>query len=73
MGRGWWRTIQGVLDWVSLALAPRDGAGADLYSLSKEVFDTERGLWLVNDQNQLYPNPHEYATEGKLGAQRKEG
>ncbi|WVQ83300.1 hypothetical protein IAT38_005439 [Cryptococcus sp. DSM 104549] len=31
--------------------------------LSKEVFDTNRGLWLVTDQNELYPNPHSYATE----------
>lgn len=37
-----------------------------LTGLSKEVFDTQRGLWLVNDQNELYPNPHEYATECKL-------
>lgn len=33
-------------------------------SLSKEVFDTNRGLWLATDQNELYPNPHSYATEG---------
>ncbi|KAF6750084.1 ubiquitin protein ligase [Ephemerocybe angulata] len=31
--------------------------------LCKEVFDTDRGLWLVNGKNELYPNPHAYATE----------
>ncbi|WWD00653.1 hypothetical protein V866_007588 [Kwoniella sp. B9012] len=34
-----------------------------LTNLSKEVFDTNRGLWLATDQNELYPNPHSYATE----------
>ena len=32
-------------------------------SLSKEVFDTDRGLWLATSENQLYPNPHSYARE----------
>ena len=32
-------------------------------SLCKEVFDTDRGLWLTNKKNELYPNPHAYATE----------
>ncbi|KAG6888453.1 hypothetical protein C0995_008128 [Termitomyces sp. Mi166 len=32
-------------------------------SLCKEVFDTDRGLWLANKKNELYPNPHNYATE----------
>ncbi|KAG6810699.1 hypothetical protein H0H92_010698 [Tricholoma furcatifolium] len=31
--------------------------------LCKEVFDTDRGLWLANTKNELYPNPHGYATE----------
>ncbi|KIY44521.1 HECT-domain-containing protein [Fistulina hepatica ATCC 64428] len=31
--------------------------------LCKEVFDTDRGLWLANTNNELYPNPHSYATE----------
>jgi len=31
--------------------------------LCKEVFDTDRGLWLANKDNELYPNPHAYATE----------
>jgi hypothetical protein len=34
-------------------------------SLCKEVLDTERGLWLENNKNELYPNPHAYATERK--------
>jgi hypothetical protein len=34
-----------------------------LTSLSKEAFDTNRGLWLSTDENQLYPNPHSYAKE----------
>ncbi|KAK4685808.1 hypothetical protein P7C73_g4335, partial [Tremellales sp. Uapishka_1] len=34
-----------------------------LTSLSKEAFDTNRGLWLSTDQNELYPHPHNYATE----------
>ncbi|KAK0207871.1 HECT-domain-containing protein [Desarmillaria ectypa] len=33
-------------------------------SLCKEVFDTDRGLWLANKNNELYPNPHGYAKEG---------
>jgi len=33
-------------------------------SLCQEVFDTDRGLWLANKRNELYPNPHAYATEG---------
>lgn len=35
-------------------------------SLCKEVFDTDRGLWLATKQRELYPNPHAYATECKL-------
>lgn len=34
-------------------------------SLCKEVFDTDRGLWLETQQRELYPNPHAYATEGE--------
>ncbi|CAA7268920.1 unnamed protein product [Cyclocybe aegerita] len=30
-------------------------------SLCQEVFNTDRGLWLVNKKNELYPNPHGYA------------
>jgi hypothetical protein len=35
-------------------------------SLCKEVFDTDRGLWLANKRNEIYPNPHSYATERML-------
>ena len=35
-------------------------------SLCREVFDTDRGLWLANKKNELYPNPHAYATERRL-------
>lgn len=34
-----------------------------LHDLSKEAFDAERGLWLANANNELYPNTHSYATE----------
>ncbi|OCH88442.1 HECT-domain-containing protein [Obba rivulosa] len=43
-----------------------DGGGVFkefLTSLCKEVFDTDRGLWLANKNNELYPNPHSYAVE----------
>ncbi|KAF8531258.1 hypothetical protein JB92DRAFT_2852681 [Gautieria morchelliformis] len=43
-----------------------DGGGVFkefLTSLSKEAFDTNRGLWLATKQQELYPNPHSYATE----------
>ncbi|KAG8214281.1 HECT-domain-containing protein [Butyriboletus roseoflavus] len=32
-------------------------------SLCKEVFDSDRGLWLANKKNEIYPHPHTYATE----------
>ncbi|UZJ57310.1 hypothetical protein CBS101457_006630 [Exobasidium rhododendri] len=32
-----------------------------LTSLVREAFDTDRGLWSVTPQQQLYPNPHSYA------------
>lgn len=31
--------------------------------LCKEVFDTDRGLWLATTKNELYPNPIGFATE----------
>jgi len=31
--------------------------------LSKEVFDSNRGLWLVNKKNEFYPNHGSYATQ----------
>ena len=43
-----------------------DGGGVFkefLTSLCKEVFDTDRGLWLANKKNELYPAPHSFATE----------
>ncbi|CAE6476085.1 unnamed protein product [Rhizoctonia solani] len=43
-----------------------DGGGVFkefLTSLAKEVFDSDRGLWLANKQQELYPNPHPYAKE----------
>jgi ubiquitin-protein ligase E3 C len=48
-----------------------DGGGVFkefLTDLSKEVFDSDRGLWLVNKKNELYPSPGSYATEGKRRA-----
>ncbi|KAK8847462.1 hypothetical protein IAR55_005320 [Kwoniella newhampshirensis] len=54
------------VDQYGLTEAGIDGGGLFkefLTSLSKEVFDTNRGLWLATDQNELYPNPHSYATE----------
>jgi len=36
-----------------------------LDSLSKEVFNTDRGLWLATNQNELYPNPLAFATESE--------
>ena len=57
--------------WAELMDADVDRAGIDggglfkefFTSLCKEVFDTDRGLWLANKKNELYPNPHAYATE----------
>lgn len=34
-----------------------------LTALSKVAFDTARGLWLANYNNELYPNPHSYSSE----------
>ena len=33
--------------------------------LSKEVFDINRGLWLANRKNELYPNHGSYTTTRK--------
>jgi ubiquitin-protein ligase E3 C len=35
-----------------------------LTEICKQVFDSDRGLWLETKKNELYPNPHVYATEG---------
>ncbi|PIL22973.1 transporter [Ganoderma sinense ZZ0214-1] len=43
-----------------------DGGGVFkefLTSLTREVFDTDRGLWLANKKNELYPASHSFATE----------
>ena len=43
-----------------------DGGGVFkefLTSIAKEVFDSDRGLWLSTEQHELYPNPHGYATD----------
>ncbi|KZO97211.1 HECT-domain-containing protein [Calocera viscosa TUFC12733] len=45
-----------------------DGGGVFkefLTSLTKEAFDVNRGLWLANAKQELYPNPHSYAREGR--------
>ena len=34
-------------------------------SLSREIFDTDRGLWLATNEQELYPNPHAYARESR--------
>lgn len=36
-----------------------------LTSLVREAFDTNRGLWKATDAQELYPNPHTYATSGE--------
>lgn len=35
-------------------------------SLSHEAFDTNYGLFLATPDQLLYPNPSEYATDGKV-------
>ena len=53
-------------------LIPRagiDGGGVFkefLTSLAKEVFDSDRGLWLSTKQHELYPNPHSYASDSMI-------
>ena len=45
-----------------------DGGGVFkefLTDLTKEVFDSDRGLWLANKKNELYPSHGSYATERK--------
>ena len=34
------------------------------------MFDNDRGPWLTNKQNELYPNPHGYATERKVDSDK---
>ncbi|WFD30911.1 HECT-type E3 ubiquitin transferase [Malassezia sp. CBS 17886] len=41
-----------------------DGGGVFkefLTALVREVFDTDRGLWRTNSEQELYPSPHSYA------------
>lgn len=65
------RAVADVYTWVNRwgqEEAGIDGGGLFkefLTSLSKEAFDTDRGLWLSTSQNELYPNPHSYAKEGR--------
>ncbi|PLW45865.1 hypothetical protein PCANC_10121 [Puccinia coronata f. sp. avenae] len=43
-----------------------DGGGVFkefLTSLTKEVFDVNKGLWLVNKNQEIYPNPHSYSRQ----------
>lgn len=45
-----------------------DGGGVFkefLTSLVKEAFDTNRGLWKATENQELYPNPHSYSTQGE--------
>lgn len=45
-----------------------DGGGVFkefLTTLVKTVFDTDRGLWCANAQQELYPNSHRYAQESE--------
>ncbi|KZT59622.1 HECT-domain-containing protein [Calocera cornea HHB12733] len=45
-----------------------DGGGVFkefLTSLTREAFDVNRGLWLANARQELYPNPHSYARESR--------
>ncbi|WVQ75926.1 hypothetical protein IAR50_005561 [Cryptococcus sp. DSM 104548] len=54
------------VDQYGLTEAGIDGGGLYkefLTMLTKEVFDSDRGLWLVTNDNELYPNPHTFATE----------
>ena len=51
---------------LSVCRAGIDGGGVFkefLTELCKEVFDTDRGLWLANKKNELYPARHSFATE----------
>ncbi|KAG1838442.1 hypothetical protein DFJ58DRAFT_718731 [Suillus subalutaceus] len=48
---------------VPIAITFIDQFGEFFTSLCKEVFDTDRGLWLANKRNEICPNPHSYATE----------
>ncbi|MBW0472869.1 hypothetical protein O181_012584 [Austropuccinia psidii MF-1] len=54
------------IDQYGLEEAGIDGGGVFkefLTSLTKEVFDANKGLWLVNKNQELYPNPHSYSRD----------
>ncbi|KAH9812750.1 hypothetical protein DFH28DRAFT_392310 [Melampsora americana] len=54
------------IDQYGLEEAGIDGGGVFkefLTSLTKDIFDTNKGLWLVNQNQELYPNPHTYSQE----------
>lgn len=57
--------IEFIDDWGNVE-AGIDGGGLFkefLTSLISQAFDTNRGLWLATEQQELYPNPHAYARE----------
>ncbi|KNE99767.1 hypothetical protein PSTG_07054 [Puccinia striiformis f. sp. tritici PST-78] len=52
------------IDSYGLEEAGIDGGGVFkefLTSLTKEIFDINKGLWLVNKNMEIYPNPHSYS------------
>jgi len=54
------------IDPYGLEEAGIDGGGVFkefLTSLTKEVFDVNKGLWLVNKNQEIYPNPHSYSRQ----------
>ncbi|EGG04684.1 uncharacterized protein MELLADRAFT_37268 [Melampsora larici-populina 98AG31] len=54
------------IDQYGLEEAGIDGGGVFkefLTSLTKDIFDTNKGLWLVNQNQELYPNPHTFSQE----------
>ncbi|KAG0143610.1 hypothetical protein CROQUDRAFT_96115 [Cronartium quercuum f. sp. fusiforme G11] len=54
------------IDQHGLEEAGIDGGGVFkefLTNLTKLVFDSNKGLWLVNANMELYPNPHSYSRE----------
>ena len=60
------RGLFGLAGSYTLCRAGIDGGGVFkefLTSLCKEVFHTDRGLWLANKKNELYPARHSFATE----------
>ena len=61
-------TAQQFVDEFGLEEAGIDGGGLFkefLTALSREAFDTDRGLWRTNQARELYPAPHAYATDSR--------